>query len=545
MLKVFFSERVFSTYTRDGALDASHLRITLANGTASLLSWNVTAEWPVGGDEDEATQQRALSEVEPLRNGAVRLALQLTLSAAASVDGQEVVVRAEPAAIRDVPGNLMNEAPVSAGPIFGPPIGLPLWVVLGGSLSALGLLAASAGLLLATRRRRRLQENADVEAKAEIGTLETLVKASVKEITAEFTALPPSTREAVEEAVRTRRTWPKPPHAGLVPVRPAPKLLPPPLVDAVRQVEESRGVTEPAPEQLLRSLEAVAATLDKGRRLRSRIRQSPKPADTLHGVDEEVVAVLDVMQQVHAPPVSRRPALRSLVQIAKPRPLRQQPAEETALPSPPARAAPKLKLRTVFKFAVPSRVPTEETVSAPVEAPHPEVVMEPAQPEKEDPEPEPIEEGADEVEEQAEEADSTDEVVEQAEPPSTPAPRRTEPSPIDNLARDAEAEVAKSCKMVRLNVVRRHIELLQPITFYGSKHADGVDVYHFPRTAEAICKEVAFALGVCNDMLVAQKMDALGLAVEGHTSASINGHEESVMISTGARTDETVELSLP
>ena len=167
--------------------------------------------------------------------------------------------------------------------------------------------------------------------------------------------------------------------------------------------------------------------------------------------------------------------------------------------------------------------------------------MEPEQPKQEDPE------SAEVEPELIEEPGSADEMHEQQfdPPPPAPAPRRTEPSPIDNLARDAEAEVAKSCKMVRLNVVRRHIELLQPITFYGSKHADGVDVYHFPRTAEAICKEVAFALGVCNDMLVAQKMDALGLAVEGHTSASINGHEESVMISTGARTDETVELSLP
>ena len=207
-----------------------------------------------------------LSEVEPLRSGVERLALQLALSAAASVEGQEVIVRAEPAAIRDEPGNVMLEAPVSAGLIFGRPVVLPLVVILGG-LAALGLLIAAALLLVGSRRRKRLQHDAvAAQAKAEIGTLETLVRTSMKGITAELTALPPPTREAVEEAVRTRRPWPMPPRAGLVPVRQAPVRSPTSLLEAVRQLEESRGVTEPAPEPLLRSLEAVATTLDKGRR---------------------------------------------------------------------------------------------------------------------------------------------------------------------------------------------------------------------------------------------------------------------------------------
>ena len=37
---------------------------------------------------------------------------------------------------------------------------------------------------------------------------------------------------------------------------------------------------------------------------------------------------------------------------------------------------------------------------------------------------------------------------------------------------------------------------------------------------------------VCNDLLVRHELEALGLCVEGHTSASIHGHEESLMIST-------------
>ena len=43
---------------------------------------------------------------------------------------------------------------------------------------------------------------------------------------------------------------------------------------------------------------------------------------------------------------------------------------------------------------------------------------------------------------------------------------------------------------------------------------------------------VAFALQVCNDLLVRHGLQALGLCVEGHTSASIHGHAESLMIST-------------
>ena len=293
-------------------------------------------------------------------------------------------------------------------------------------------------------------------------------------------------------------------------------------------------------------LRRIAATQCLSREsfyLRSLIRQPLRPPDDLNGVDQQVATVLDMMQEVpmQARPASRRSALRSIFQIARLRPRRwpvaeaiTRPAGETTRPLPPARAAPKLSkgaLRSVFKLAIPFHAPTEELVpSAPVEKPHPEVSVEPAQPKQEDPESAVVET------EPIEEPGPADEMHEQQldPPPPAPAPRRTGPSPIDNLAREAEAVVSNSCKLVRLNVMRRHIELLQPITFYGSKHADGVDVYIFPRTAEAICKEVAFALGVCNDMLIAQKMDTLGLAVEGHTSASIHGHEESVMISTGA-----------
>ena len=96
----------------------------------------------------------------------------------------------------------------------------------------------------------------------------------------------------------------------------------------------------------------------------------------------------------------------------------------------------------------------------------------------------------------------------------------------------AEAEVARICKYVRLEMAKRMIILLAPVQFFGSKHSAGVDVYLEPEEAEQICSEVATTLRVCNDMLAEMNRAPLGLAVEGHTSASIHGHTESLRISS-------------
>ena len=112
-----------------------------------------------------------------------------------------------------------------------------------------------------------------------------------------------------------------------------------------------------------------------------------------------------------------------------------------------------------------------------------------------------------------------------------------EPTPVEAIATledigiRAQQEVAKLCKYVEIDMVQRLIKILKPIHFQGSKHAGGVDVYLDPPLAAAICKDVATALQICNDMLAQQGSAPLGLTVEGHTSASMNGHAESERIS--------------
>ena len=103
---------------------------------------------------------------------------------------------------------------------------------------------------------------------------------------------------------------------------------------------------------------------------------------------------------------------------------------------------------------------------------------------------------------------------------------------IDVIGSKMEALVAEKCSHVRLEMARRRLTVLKEIKFHGSKHAAGVDAFVEPHLAEQICSEVAIALQLCNDLLLEQGTAPLGLAVEGHTSASIHGHDESVDIST-------------
>jgi hypothetical protein len=103
---------------------------------------------------------------------------------------------------------------------------------------------------------------------------------------------------------------------------------------------------------------------------------------------------------------------------------------------------------------------------------------------------------------------------------------------LEDLGERAQQEVARLCQYVSIDMAQRLIRILKPIHFQGSKHAGGVNVYLDPDLANAICAEVATALQICNDLLQQQGLAPLGLTVEGHTSASMNGHEESVRISS-------------
>ena len=96
----------------------------------------------------------------------------------------------------------------------------------------------------------------------------------------------------------------------------------------------------------------------------------------------------------------------------------------------------------------------------------------------------------------------------------------------------AERKVKRECEHVVLEMARLKIETLVPIQFYGSQHEEGVDVYFHPLVAEHICLEVAKAFAICNDVLQSHGLRPLGLSVEGHTSATPHGEQESLRIST-------------
>ena len=130
-------------------------------------------------------------------------------------------------------------------------------------------------------------------------------------------------------------------------------------------------------------------------------------------------------------------------------------------------------------------------------------------------------------------------------PPPKVSPSRVnavEPAPIpssaptkadvDRIGSHVEREVEQRCKHVRLIMAERRVIVLREIEFFGSKHVGGVDVFKEPILAEEICAEAGLVLTLLNNMLHDQHLAPLGLAIEGHTSASWHGHEESLMIST-------------
>ena len=87
-------------------------------------------------------------------------------------------------------------------------------------------------------------------------------------------------------------------------------------------------------------------------------------------------------------------------------------------------------------------------------------------------------------------------------------------------------------QLVRLDMEKRQIVLLHPINFYGSKYKDGVDIFKEPEIAEQICHEAVRCLVVCNEILAERGLEPCQLDVQGHTSASIHGADESLSIST-------------
>ena len=107
------------------------------------------------------------------------------------------------------------------------------------------------------------------------------------------------------------------------------------------------------------------------------------------------------------------------------------------------------------------------------------------------------------------------------------------PTMAETLQAKADARMkVLNLKHVRLDIAERKIELLSKIEFQGSKHLEGVDAFKDPPLAAAVLYEVSVAFRTCNEVLQEEALDEYDLAVQGHTSASINGEAESLMISS-------------
>ena len=89
--------------------------------------------------------------------------------------------------------------------------------------------------------------------------------------------------------------------------------------------------------------------------------------------------------------------------------------------------------------------------------------------------------------------------------------------------------VAQHCRYVSVEGTR----LVAPmVLFEGSSLDKGIEERCVdPTVADCICRETAYVLKLCNDLLAEQGMSPLGLVAEGHTSGKADGHELSFQVS--------------
>ena len=116
--------------------------------------------------------------------------------------------------------------------------------------------------------------------------------------------------------------------------------------------------------------------------------------------------------------------------------------------------------------------------------------------------------------------------------PPAPVGLQASADELLRIGKVAEKRIERQCEHVRLRMARRRIDAMLPIRFEGSKNEGGVDVFLQPLVAAKLCSEVGVAFKIVNELLMLEGYLPLSLAIEGHTSASIHGHEESITIST-------------
>ena len=506
ILRVIFSEpSIPHPSMAANTIQASHLNVLLSEGTASLVNWTVV-------DVEEGLRTRVNSAAgRRLQLGESRLALLLGVEGPIHPDGQLVSVGAVEASIVDLGGNLMGTELVPAGGFVGmppPPVPIPILLIIM-SIVACGSLLTLVQIVRALQQRRKSETNVQrvkegLEPEPDLTTA-MILSLLLKKIDPAPPPPPPRCPPPPPPPPRSGPP-PLPPRAAPNPLCRTPRLPPPPLPP------HSRPAPTLPPAPALPPAELVPPI----RMLRPK-QERKKRKDRLPIPRLRIPTLFQRRLSLHEDrgPAAAIPA-RTFMSIVQHKPQWKQQSDQTN-PSKPA-------LRTMLSIL--RSVQRRPSV---IEAPGPETTLYAnaimsvvrLKPQQTTPEPAPIA------------PVSKLSLVGSGITRMLGYRKRELPPPnLEDIARRAEAEVDLRCKYVRLDMAKRRIILLEPVQFYGSKHSAGVDVYLDPEKAEHICSEVAVALRICNDLLAEMKIAPLGLAVEGHTSASIHGHAESLRISS-------------
>ena len=505
IVRVYFSESIIPHPAKNApAVQASHLNVKLTAGTASLANWTLAE---VMWEETESISKR-----RQLQQGESRVALLLGIEGPIHPEGQSITVGAVESSIVDLGGNAMGAELVLAGSMFGipvPPPPLPVLLILMSTAALMSMLTLA---LVVRAWRSQLKEQKNAE-RAKLGLapepeLNTAMALALLLKKIDPAPPPPPQRRDPPPPPVPRARPPLPPHrpapCRLQPApqpsvrlpprrsRPPPPLPPPPQKPAKPEKKQRR----PSTPVLAASL--PASTIMKFVPKRSSVAQQvPVPAASLPA--RTIMKFVRPRPSVaHAPvPAASLPASTIMKFVRRHPPVAQVPVPATHSPSLPGTAAmalARISRQKKPQVAVPVQTPAKR--NNPVSAIGRMLG------------------------------------VRKKEPPTRVAGGPPTAAELEAIGIRAEAEVALRCQYVRLEMAKRAIILLAPIQFYGSKHSAGVDAYLEPEKAELICSEVATCLRICNNMLMEMKLAPLGLAVEGHTSASIHGHTESLRISS-------------
>ena len=516
---IFFSTAVVSA--REGAaaqLDGDHFRIWLSPGPISLTGWNLT-QWPeefnttaLNASARPATARR-LTEQLGVSQAAFTLHLERVRGTAAD-QPQQLYVSAAEGSVKDLVGTLMGTEAVAAGPLLQSMVasfvaGTPS---VGSGTGTIATLVASASAILAAfvfgawilyRRRRNARLVAQKAAHPTLERVAVVVRTDAepaKEALRQDRQL--SGRARTTNIAALKRALPPSLNRPFV----LGSLLEPPAAPTPdpEDVPAELSMLEPEPKPPLSEYQAPPCPLQP----------EHEPVTPPWWPDaEDVPAVLPVVGPEPKPPPSEQ---------APPHHLQPPPEPESPLPvppTPPPQPDPKDVRHWLPVLEPEPKPPPSEGIPVPATAALQDAQLRllPT-----------LRLGRGMLLQQAP-APAPAPALQKKAAPVRPPPSK---EALERFGAQAERKVARQCLLVKLRVAKRRIELLQPVQFHGSKHEGGVDVYIEPLLAEAICKEVAAALQILNELLVGNGFAPLGLCVEGHTSASIHGHEESLMISS-------------